>query len=50
MLRNIHPLLGPDLLHALRSLGHGDEMVIADATSPPTRWDPGWCASTASMR
>ncbi|WP_279481670.1 RbsD/FucU family protein [Aureimonas sp. SK2] len=34
MLRNIHPLLGPDLLHALRSLGHGDEMVIADANFP----------------
>ena len=31
MLRGIHPLLGPDLLHALRSLGHGDEVVIADA-------------------
>ncbi len=34
MLRDIHPLLGPDLLHALRSLGHGDEMVIADANFP----------------
>lgn len=34
MLRNIHPLLGPDLLHALRSLGHGDEIVIADANFP----------------
>ena len=34
MLRGIHPLLGPDLLHALRSLGHGDEVVIADANFP----------------
>lgn len=34
MLRGIHPLLGPDLLHALRSLGHGDEIVIADANFP----------------
>ncbi|WP_062203273.1 RbsD/FucU family protein [Aureimonas sp. AU12] len=34
MLRHIHPLLGPDLLHALRSLGHGDELVIADANFP----------------
>ncbi|WP_061934470.1 RbsD/FucU family protein [Aureimonas sp. AU22] len=34
MLRNIHPLLGPDLLHALRALGHGDEIVIADANFP----------------
>ncbi|MBM6594724.1 RbsD/FucU family protein [Microvirga pudoricolor] len=34
MLRGIHPILGPDLLHALRSLGHGDEVVIADANFP----------------
>lgn len=34
MLRGIHPLLGPDLLHALRSMGHGDEIVIADANFP----------------
>lgn len=34
MLRGIHPLLGPDLLHALRTMGHGDEIVIADANFP----------------
>jgi L-fucose mutarotase len=34
MLRGIHPLLGPDLLYALRSLGHGDELVIADSNFP----------------
>ena len=34
MLRGIHPLLGPDLLRALRKLGHGDEIVIADANFP----------------
>jgi L-fucose mutarotase len=34
MLRGIHPLLGPDLLRALRRLGHGDEIVIADANFP----------------
>ncbi|KQT54896.1 ribose ABC transporter [Aureimonas sp. Leaf454] len=34
MLRHIHPLLGPDLLGALRALGHGDEVVIADANFP----------------
>ena len=28
MLRGIHPLLGPELLRALRQLGHGDEIVI----------------------
>ncbi|MEP9397912.1 RbsD/FucU domain-containing protein [Mesorhizobium sp. KR2-14] len=34
MLRGIHPLLGPELLHALRTMGHGDEIVIADANFP----------------
>jgi L-fucose mutarotase len=40
MLRGIHPLLGPDLLHALRSLGHGDELVIADANFPAHSMGP----------
>jgi L-fucose mutarotase len=31
MLKNIDPLLGPALLHVLASMGHGDEIVIADA-------------------
>ena len=34
MLRNLDPLLSPDLLHALASMGHGDEIVIADANYP----------------
>ena len=34
MLIGIDPLLGPDLLHALRSMGHGDEIVVADANFP----------------
>ncbi|WP_350335990.1 RbsD/FucU family protein [Coralliovum pocilloporae] len=34
MLRNIDPVLSPDLLHALRAMGHGDEIVIADANFP----------------
>ena len=34
MLKNIHPLLHADLLHALASMGHGDEIVIADAYFP----------------
>jgi L-fucose mutarotase len=34
MLLNVHPLLTPDLLHALASMGHGDEIVIADANFP----------------
>ena len=31
MLKGIHPLLTPDLLKALAEMGHGDEIVIADA-------------------
>lgn len=34
MLRNIDPILSPDLLYALASMGHGDEIVIADANFP----------------
>jgi L-fucose mutarotase len=34
MLKNIPPILSPDLLHALRAMGHGDEIVIVDANFP----------------
>jgi len=34
MLKNIDPLLNADLLHALRAMGHGDELVICDANFP----------------
>lgn len=34
MLRDLNPLLSPDLLHALRAMGHGDEIVIVDANFP----------------
>ena len=34
MLMNVHPLLGPDLLHALASMGHGDHIAIVDANYP----------------
>jgi L-fucose mutarotase len=34
MLKGIDPLLSPDLLRALRAMGHGDEIVIADANFP----------------
>ncbi|WP_136442906.1 RbsD/FucU family protein [Pacificoceanicola onchidii] len=36
MLRNIPAILSPDLLHDLRAMGHGDEIVIADANFPAT--------------
>ena len=34
MLKSIHPLLGPELLFALASMGHGDEIAIVDANFP----------------
>jgi len=34
MLKGIDPLLGADLLHVLRAMGHGDDLVIADANFP----------------
>ena len=34
MLKGIHPLLSPDLLHALAAMGHGDEIAIVDANFP----------------
>ncbi len=34
MLYGIAPIIGPDLLHALRAMGHGDELVIVDANYP----------------
>ena len=34
MLKGIDPLLHPDLLHALRAMGHGDELAIVDANFP----------------
>jgi L-fucose mutarotase len=40
MLRNIDPLLSPELLHALRAMGHGDEIVIADANFPGSSSGP----------
>lgn len=34
MLKGISPLISPDLLHILASMGHGDEIVLADAHFP----------------
>ncbi len=34
MLRGIHPLLNPDLLHVLASMGHGDTIAIVDSNFP----------------
>lgn len=34
MLKNIHPALNADVLHALRSMGHGDTLVVSDTNFP----------------
>lgn len=34
MLLGLSPLLSPDLLQVLASMGHGDEIVLADANFP----------------
>ena len=34
MLKNISPLLSPDLLKVLCEMGHGDRLVLADANFP----------------
>jgi L-fucose mutarotase len=36
MLRGLDPLLTAELLHALRSAGHGDEIVVVDCNFPAT--------------
>jgi L-fucose mutarotase len=34
MLQGLNPLLSPDLLHALASMGHGDEIALVDGNFP----------------
>lgn len=34
MLKGIDPVLSPDLLHVLASMGHGDEIALVDANHP----------------
>src|SRR5215469_9272653 len=40
MLKGIDPLLSPDLIYALRAMGHGDELTIVDANYPATSAGP----------
>ncbi len=37
MLKNTPPILSPELLKILSEMGHGDEIVIADANFPSAR-------------
>jgi L-fucose mutarotase len=34
MLKNIDPLLNADVLHALRAMGHGDDLILCDTNFP----------------
>ena len=34
MLKGIHPAISPDLLKTLAEMGHGDEIILADAHFP----------------
>lgn len=40
MLIGISPLIGPDLLAILHRMGHGDELVLADAFFPGDTFNP----------
>ncbi|MDE2384526.1 MAG: ribose ABC transporter [Alphaproteobacteria bacterium] len=34
MLKSVHPLLNAEVLYAMRQMGHGDDLVIADTNFP----------------
>tara|TARA_B100000795_G_C22407783_1_gene289638 strand:+ start:72 stop:521 length:450 start_codon:yes stop_codon:yes gene_type:complete len=34
MLKNIDPILNADVLYALRAMGHGDDLIVADTNFP----------------
>lgn len=40
MLKGVDPLLGPELLATLRSMGHGDEIGLVDANFPAHASNP----------
>ena len=46
MLKSIDPILTPDLLWLLASMGHGDDLVVVDANHPATHI----ARSTSSQR
>ena len=37
MLKNLPPLLTPELLHALAGMGHGDDVALVDSHFPASR-------------
>jgi L-fucose mutarotase len=40
MLKGIHPCVSPDLLKTLAEMGHGDEIILADAHFPGHTFTP----------
>ena len=40
MLKGLDSLLSPDLIYALRAMGHGDELTIVDANYPASSSGP----------
>ncbi len=34
MLKGLDPLLNADVLHALKSMGHGDDLILCDVNFP----------------
>jgi len=44
MLKGIDPRLGPDVLHALRAMGHGDTLIVVDSNFPAASMSRGTAA------
>lgn len=40
MLKGIHPAISPELLKTLAEMGHGDEIILADAHFPAHSFNP----------
>jgi L-fucose mutarotase len=47
MLKNIDPLLTPELLSVLAAMGHGDELAVTDANFPADSVARGTCHGRA---
>ena len=40
MLINIDPILSPEILHTLRSMGHSDKLILSDSNFPAYSMNP----------
>ena len=49
-LKGIPKVLTPDILHALSSMGHGDEIVLADAHFPASSISKSSTVGTIEIR